>query len=82
MPETPTLAQSIAAHVADLYVAGGSSILAPHPVFHAAANGDPVKLGMCIAASLIQRAMCEHEEGLAVFGNHLHKPSFHDFQGK
>lgn len=74
--------QEMAAAVADIYAAAGSHIGAPHPVFHAAASGDPVKLGMCIAASLMQAAMSQHHEALAAFRDLVHKPAFHDVQGE
>ncbi len=74
--------QEMAATVADIYVAAGSHIGAPHPVFHAATNGDPIKLGMCIAASLMQAAMSQYPEALAAFRDLIHKPGLDDVQGE
>lgn len=80
--EAKSFAQEMAATVADIYAAGGSHIGAPHPVFCAASHDDPVKLGMCIAASAMQTAMSQHPEGLTAFQNLIHKPSLHDIQGE
>ena len=81
--KTPqTFVQTMALNVADLYELGGSCIAAPDPVAHAAANGNPVKLGMCIAAKFLQTAMCQHPDGLAAFGDLVHKPRLHDVQGE
>jgi hypothetical protein len=77
-----SLAQEMAATVADLYMLAGTHILAPHPTLQTASQGDPVKLGMCIAATVIQQAMCRYEEGSAAFGNHLHQPTLDDVQRK
>jgi len=77
-----SFAQEMAATVADIYMAGGSDIGAPHPVFCAASHDDPVKLGMCIAASVLQAAMSEFPEGLAAFRDLVHKPRLHDVQGE
>ena len=82
MAAQKTVVQELAATVADIYLAAGSHIGAPHPVFHAAGNGDPQKLGMCIAASLMQAAMCQHPEGLAAFRDLVYKPALDDVQGE
>lgn len=82
MSTQQTFAQDMACSVADLYKMGGSSIAAPDPVACAAANGDHIKLGMCIAANFIRAAMCQHPEGLAAFGDLVHQPRLHDVKGE
>ena len=77
-----SLAQSLAAAVADLYMSAGTHIRAPHPELHSAAQGDAVKLGICIAATAIQRAMSRHAAGAAALRDLGYQPRLDDVQGE
>jgi hypothetical protein len=77
-----SLAQEMAATVADLYMLAGTDIRVPHPISHAVGNGDQVKLGICIAAHYMQQAMSKRPELSAAFADHLYKPALDDVQGK
>lgn len=80
-PET-SIARSVALAAADLYLASGSHIRAPHPELIVAAQGDALKLGMCIAATTMLKALSRHEEGLVALRDFVDQPRLDDLQGE
>lgn len=77
-----SLAQEMAFLVKDLYMLAGTDISAPHPVLQCAAQGDLVKLGMCIAASVLQQAISSYPVDLVAHGDLADKPGFDNLQSK
>lgn len=77
-----SLAQEMAFLVKDLYMLAGTDIAAPHPVLQCAAQGDLVKLGMCIAASVFQEAISSYALDSVAPGDLADKPGFDDLQSK
>lgn len=77
-----TAARRLALVAADLYQQAGAHILAPHPEAIAAKNGDLVKLGMCIAATAIVKALEKTEDGSVALRDLFHKPRLDDLQGE
>ena len=68
--------------LADLYRAADSHVAAPNPVLHVSTQGDQVKLGICIAADALRKALERHEEGLVALGDLVHKPRLNDSKGE
>lgn len=79
MPDR-TLAQEMTALCADLYEAAGTHIAAPCPGLQVATQGDPVKLGICIAATALLGALRAHAEGSAALRDHVRQPGLDDVQ--
>lgn len=80
--ESPSLARDVAFALADLYLAAGTHIKAPNPALHVSAQGDLVKLGICVAADALCKVLARHEEGLVALGDLVNKPRLNDLQGK
>ena len=80
--DKPTLAQEVAFALADLYRVADSHMRAPNPLLHVTAQGDQVKLGVCIAAEAIRTALSKHAEGLVALGDLVHKPRLNDGKGE
>ena len=77
-----SLAQDVALALADLYRVANTHIQAPNPVLHVSEQGDRVKLGICIAADALRKALARHEEGLVALGDLVHKPRLNDSKGE
>lgn len=77
-----TAARRVALTAADLYRQAGVHILAPHPEAIVASQGDLLKLGMCIAATAIVKALEGSDDGSVALRDLVHKPRLDDLQGE
>lgn len=76
------LARETAALCADLFMLAGTHISAPLPELMVIAKGTQVQIGLCGAAVALRELLKRDELGSVALRDLVHKPSFHDVQGK
>lgn len=76
------LARETAALCADLFMLAGTHIGAPLPELEVIAKGTQVQIGLCGAAVALRELLKRDELGSVALRDLVHKPSFHDVQGK